>query len=110
MQEKQITIGDQTFPLPAPFLVLATENPIEQEGTYPLPEAQVDRFMLKVRVGYPSRQEELLSMDRVAGQALPRLTPVATPDPPQRAQRVQRDVYLAPQVKDYLASIIPTAR
>src|SRR3954467_12998459 len=69
MQERQVTIGDQTFPLPQPFLVLATENPIEQEGTYPLPEAQVDRFMLKVKVSYPSRAEELLIMDRVAGQA-----------------------------------------
>ena len=68
MQEKQVTIGDQTFPLPRPFLVMATENPIEQEGTYPLPEAQVDRFMLKVKVGYPSRAEELQIMERVAGR------------------------------------------
>src|SRR3989442_7986765 len=88
MQEKQVTIGDQTFPLPAPFLVLATENPIEQEGTYPLPEAQVDRFMLKVKVGYPSRQEELLIMDRVAGQELPRLSPTVAPEQLLRAQRV----------------------
>ena len=58
MQERQVTIGDTTFPLPIPFIVLATQNPIEQEGTYPLPEAQVDRFMLKVRVGYPTREEE----------------------------------------------------
>src|SRR5881628_2279718 len=68
MQERQVTIGDQTYPLPRPFLVLATENPIEQEGTYPLPEAQVDRFMLKVKVSYPSRAEELQIMDRVAGK------------------------------------------
>src|SRR3954464_5457037 len=80
MQERQVTIGDQSFPLPAPFLVLATQNPIEQEGTYPLPEAQVDRFMLKVKVGYPTRQEELQIMDRVAGQQLPRLTAVVTPE------------------------------
>src|SRR5512132_102421 len=78
MQEKQVTIGEQTFRLEEPFLVLATQNPIEQEGTYPLPEAQVDRFMLKVRVGYPSREEELLIMDRVAGQELPRLSAVGT--------------------------------
>src|SRR5207237_9423547 len=71
MQERQVTIGDQTFLLPRPFLVLATENPIEQEGTYPLPEAQVDRFMLKVKVSYPSRSEELQIMDRVAGQPRP---------------------------------------
>jgi len=80
MQERQVTIGDQTFTLPSPFIVLATQNPIEQEGTYPLPEAQVDRFMLKVRVGYPSRQEELQIMDRVAGQELPQLSPTVTPE------------------------------
>src|SRR5215470_2570975 len=66
MQERQVTIGDETFPLPSPFLVLATQNPIEQEGTYPLPEAQVDRFMLKLSVDYPSREEERLILDRMA--------------------------------------------
>src|SRR5678815_4964347 len=66
MQEQQVTIGDETFPLPEPFLVLATQNPIEQEGTYPLPEAQVDRFMLKLSVGYPTREEERLILDRMA--------------------------------------------
>src|SRR5688572_17037829 len=66
MQERQVTIGDQTFPLPAPFIVLATQNPIEQEGTYPLPEAQVDRFMLKVKVGYPTREEERLKIGRAS--------------------------------------------
>src|SRR6478672_10199200 len=65
MQERQVTIGDKTYPLPDPFLVLATQNPIEQEGTYPLPEAQIDRFMLMVKVGYPSREEERLVMDRM---------------------------------------------
>ncbi len=68
MQERQVTIGDKTYPLPEPFLVLATQNPIEQEGTYPLPEAQVDRFMLKVKVGYPSRDEERVIMDRMGGE------------------------------------------
>jgi MoxR-like ATPase len=110
MQEKQVTIGDQTFPLPTPFLVLATENPIEQEGTYPLPEAQVDRFMLKVRVGYPSREEELQIMDRVAGQELPRLTPVVTPEQLLRAQRVVSDIYIDPKVKDYIVSIVLATR
>ncbi len=66
MQERQVTIGDETYPLPTPFLVLATQNPIEQEGTYPLPEAQVDRFMLKLSVGYPTREEERLILDRMA--------------------------------------------
>src|SRR5438128_5337775 len=89
MQEKQVTIGDQTFPLPRPFLVMATENPIEQEGTYPLPEAQVDRFMLKVRVGYPSRAEELMIMDRVAGQQPLKLNAVVTPEELARAQQTR---------------------
>src|SRR5271154_6590405 len=84
MQEKQVTIGDQTFPLPQPFLVLATENPIEQEGTYPLPEAQVDRFMLKVRVTYPTREEERQIMDRVAGTIMPKASAVISAAQPQR--------------------------
>ena len=67
MQEHQVTIGDTTYPLPDPFVVLATQNPIEQEGTYPLPEAQLDRFMLMVKVGYPTREEERLVMDRMTG-------------------------------------------
>jgi MoxR-like ATPase len=110
MQERQVTIGDQTFPLPSPFLVLATENPIEQEGTYPLPEAQVDRFMLKVRVGYPTRQEELQIMDRVAGQVLPRLTPVVTPEQLIRAQRVVGDIYIDPKVKEYMVNLVLATR
>jgi MoxR-like ATPase len=110
MQERQVTIGDQTFPLPAPFLVLATENPIEQEGTYPLPEAQVDRFMLKVRVGYPTRQEELQIMDRVAGRELPRLTPVVTPEQLVRAQRVVGDIYIDPKVKEYMVNLVLATR
>jgi MoxR-like ATPase len=110
MQERQVTIGDQTFPLPSPFLVLATENPIEQEGTYPLPEAQVDRFMLKVKVGYPSRAEELQIMDRVAGQTLPQLQPVVTPAQLQLAQQVVRDIYIDPKVKEYMVSIVVATR
>jgi len=110
MQERQVTIGDQTFPLPSPFLVMATENPIEQEGTYPLPEAQVDRFMLKVRVGYPTRQEELQIMDRVAGQELPRLTPVVGPEQLIRAQRVVGDIYIDPKVKEYMVNLVLTTR
>ncbi len=71
MQERQVTIGGETFPLPDPFLVLATQNPIEQEGTYPLPEAQVDRFLLKLRVGYPTREDERSILDRMAGREVP---------------------------------------
>ena len=110
MQERQVTIGDQTFPLPAPFLVLATENPIEQEGTYPLPEAQVDRFMLKVRVGYPTRAEELIIMDRVAGQTMPKLTAVVTPEQVLRAQKVVSEIYIDPKVKEYIVSIVLATR
>jgi len=110
MQERQVTIGDQTFPLPSPFLVLATENPIEQEGTYPLPEAQVDRFMLKVKVGYPTRAEELQIMDRVAGQTLPQLEAVVTPAQLALAQQVVRDIYIDPKVKEYIVSIVVATR
>src|SRR5215218_6834584 len=88
MNERQVNIGDQTFPLPAPFLVLATQNPIEQEGTYPLPEAQVDRFMLKVKVGYPTREEEKVIMDRMGGDAPPRAQRVVTTDQIARARGV----------------------
>ena len=85
MQERQVTIGDTTFPLPAPFLVLATQNPIEQEGTYPLPEAQVDRFMLKVKVGYPTREEEKEILNRMTGDAVPRRRRRSSP--PSRSRR-----------------------
>src|SRR5476649_1980794 len=110
MQERQVTIGDQTFILPSPFLVLATENPIEQEGTYPLPEAQVDRFMLKVKVGYPTRAEELVIMDRVAGQTMPKLSPVVSPAQLQSAAQVVREIYIDPKVKDYIVSIVVATR
>ena len=110
MQEKQVTIGEHTFPLPAPFLVLATENPIEQEGTYPLPEAQVDRFMLKVKVGYPSRAEELQIMDRVAGRAMPRLSAVVAPEQLVRAQQVVAEIYIDPKVKEYIVNIVLATR
>src|SRR5207249_2196643 len=110
MQEKQITIGDQTFPLPAPFLVLATENPIEQEGTYPLPEAQVDRFMLKVKVTYPTRQEELIIMDRMAGKAPVKVLPVVTPEHLVAAQQVVSDIYIDPKVKEYIVNLVFATR
>ena len=81
MQERQVTIGETTFPLEAPFLVLATQNPIEQEGTYPLPEAQVDRFMMKIKVGYPTREEELEIMRRQARTGeKQQVKPVVTPE------------------------------
>src|SRR5256885_2139727 len=110
MQEKQVTIGDQTFALPTPFLVLATENPIEHEGTYPLPEAQVDRFMLKVKVGYPSRAEELQIMDRVAGRPLPKVDAVAGAEELARAQQTVADIYVDPKVKYYMVNVVFATR
>ena len=110
MQERQVTIGDQTFPLPRPFLVLATENPIEHEGTYPLPEAQVDRFMLKVKVSYPSRSEELQIMDRVAGKPLPVLQAVVGEEELIRAQKAVAEIYIDPKVKEYMVSVVLATR
>ena len=80
MQERQVTLGDTTYPLPNPFIVMATQNPIEQEGTYPLPEAQMDRFMLMIKVGYPTRDEELKIMDRMTSKVRAKAQPVATPE------------------------------
>src|SRR5438270_4849354 len=94
MQERQVTIGDQTFPLPTPFIVLATQNPIEQEGTYPLPEAQVDRFMLKVKVGYPTREDEKLIMDRMSGEKTPRAQKVISPEQIAKARAVMHSIYV----------------
>jgi MoxR-like ATPase len=110
MQERQVTIGDQTFPLPRPFLVLATENPIEQEGTYPLPEAQVDRFMLKVKVSYPSRAEELQIMDRVAGKPPAVVKAVVGEEELTRAQKAVAEIYIDPRVKEYMVSIVIATR
>ncbi|MFL5414071.1 MAG: AAA family ATPase [Myxococcales bacterium] len=110
MQERQVTIGDQTFPLPRPFLVLATENPIEQEGTYPLPEAQVDRFMLKVKVSYPSRAEELQIMDRVAGKPPVVIQAVVGEEELTRAQRAVAEIYIDPRVKEYMVSVVIATR
>ena len=110
MQERQVTIGDQTFPLPNPFLVLATQNPIEQEGTYPLPEAQVDRFMLKIKVGYPTREEERSIMDRMSGQETPRAQRVVTTEQVARARAVVSDIYVDDKVKDYILDLVFATR
>ncbi len=110
MQERQVTIGDQTFPLPNPFIVLATQNPIEQEGTYPLPEAQVDRFMLKVKVNYPSRAEEKTIMDRMGGAEIPRARKVISPDQIARARAVLHQIYVDEKVKEYILSIVFATR
>ena len=110
MQERQVTIGDQTFALPQPFLVLATENPIEQEGTYPLPEAQVDRFMLKVKVTYPTREEERQIMDRVAGMEMPRASAVLNAEQLKRVRDVVSGIYIDPKVKDYMVDVVLATR
>lgn len=110
MQEKQITIGDQTFLLEEPFLVLATQNPIEQEGTYPLPEAQIDRFLLKVKVGYPTKAEEVRILDAVAGKGLAVTQRVATRDDILRARQTVRKVYMDERIQEYIVSLVGATR
>ena len=110
MQERQVTIGNTTFPLPSPFLVLATQNPIEQEGTYPLPEAQVDRFMLKVKVGYPTREEEKEILNRMTGDALPKAQKVITTEQIASARGVMNAIYVDEKVKDYILSLVFATR
>ncbi|MGH7649100.1 MAG: AAA family ATPase, partial [Gemmatimonadaceae bacterium] len=110
MQEKQVTIGSTTFKLEEPFLVLATQNPIEQEGTYPLPEAQVDRFMLKLRVGYPSRPEEKEIMRRMStGVPIP-IEAVASPGVILEARRRIAELYVDDRVVDYIVDIVHATR
>ena len=111
MQEKQVTIGDQTYKLEDPFLVLATQNPIEQEGTYPLPEAQVDRFMLKLKIGYPTREEERQILDLMAKtNNLPSATAVVEPKQIFHAREVINDIYIDDKVKDYIVDLVCATR
>ena len=111
MQERQVTIGEETFKLPEPFLVMATQNPIEQEGTYPLPEAQVDRFMLKAKISYPKRQEERDIMRlNLAGEGLPEVQKVVTPEDIVRARGVVNDVYMDEKIEKYIVDIIFATR
>ena len=110
MQEKQVTIGGTTYKLEEPFLVLATQNPIEQEGTYPLPEAQVDRFMLKLRVGYPSREEEREIMRRMAGGHAIDVRHVATPEAILEARGRIADLYMDDRIVDYIVDIVHATR
>jgi MoxR-like ATPase len=110
MQERQVTIGNNTYPLPSPFLVLATQNPIEQEGTYPLPEAQVDRFMLKVKVGYPTREDEKEILNRMAGDGAPRASKVVTTEQIGAARAVLNRIYVDEKVKDYILNIVFATR
>jgi len=110
MQERQVTISDTTHPLPMPFLVLATQNPIEQEGTYPLPEAQVDRFMLKVIVGYPEKAEERLIMDRMTAAHEPTVSPVIAPEDILESRAIVREIYIDDKVKDYIIDVVHATR
>jgi MoxR-like ATPase len=110
MQERQVTIGDKTYPLEFPFLVLATQNPIEQEGTYPLPEAQVDRFMLKLKVTYPARDEEKQIMEMVTSGVMPKIDPVINPGVLKQAQQTVREIYMDEKVKNYILDIVFATR
>ena len=111
MQERQVTIGDNTYSLPQPFLVLATQNPLEQEGTYPLPEAQVDRFMLKAKISYPKKQEErdIVRMN-LAGGGLPAVNKVISPEDIVKARKVVEDVYMDEKIEKYIIDIIFATR
>ena len=111
MQERQVTIGDETYPLPAPFLVMATQNPLEQEGTYPLPEAQVDRFLLKVKISYPKKQEErdIVRMN-LAGEGMPHPNRIVSPDDIVKAREVVSEVYMDEKIEKYIIDIVFATR
>jgi MoxR-like ATPase len=110
MQERQVTLGDTTFALPSPFLVLATQNPIEQEGTYPLPEAQVDRFMLKLKVDYPTPEEEREILDRMSGATAPTASAVVSLDDLSRAREAMQLIYVDERIKDYCVRLVQATR
>ncbi len=110
MQERQVTIGDETHKLPIPFMVLATENPVEQEGTYPLPEAQVDRFMLKINIGYPSKLEERQILERMSVNSEPKVTGKIMLEQILRARQVADSIYVDEKVKDYILNLVFATR
>jgi MoxR-like ATPase len=110
MQERQVTIGDTTHKLPDPFLVMATQNPIEQEGTYALPEAQLDRFMLMIKVGYPTREDERAIMDRMTSGIAVSAQPVASPEEIAEARSVIQQVYIDEKIRDYIVNIVHATR
>jgi MoxR-like ATPase len=110
MQEHQVTISDSTFPLPDPFLVMATQNPIEQEGTYPLPEAQVDRFMLKLKITYPKKEEEKQILERMTQPGKLKVKPVVTPEDILRTKNVIQEIYMDEKVKNYIVDIVFATR
>ncbi|MCA0429663.1 MAG: MoxR family ATPase [Bacteroidetes bacterium] len=111
MQEKQVTIGEETFKLPNPFLVLATQNPVEQEGTYPLPEAQMDRFMLKVVIGYPTKEDERkIIQSNLASAGMPKPNSILKPDDIIKARSVVKDVYMDEKIEKYIVDIVFATR
>ena len=110
MQERQVTLGNTTYPLPSPFLVLATQNPIEQEGTYPLPEAQVDRFMLKLKLDYPSAEEEREIVDRMTGSRVPEASAAVSLDDLQRAREAMYSIYVDDRIKEYAVRLVHATR
>jgi MoxR-like ATPase len=110
MQERQVTIGDQAYKLEEPFLVLATQNPIEQEGTYPLPEAQIDRFMLKIRITYPTPEEEKEILEKMPESALPTVRRIVKPADIQRVRGLVKDIYMDEKIKTYILSLILATR
>ncbi|MBN2189574.1 MAG: AAA family ATPase [Chitinispirillaceae bacterium] len=110
MQERQVTIGETTYPLTEPFLVLATQNPIEHEGTYPLPEAQVDRFMLKLKIVYPSREEEKQILQRMATGLIPDVHKVIAVDKILSARSVVNEIYMDPKVEEYIVNLVFASR
>ena len=111
MQERQVTIGDETFNVPSPFLVLATQNPIEQEGTYPLPEAQLDRFMLKLKIDYPNKTEERQILDRMAATEIRfDIDAVISPDDISQVRNVIDEIYIDEKIKDYIVNIVCATR
>lgn len=110
MQEKQVTLGDTTYALPKPFMVMATQNPVDQEGTYPLPEAQVDRFMLLVKVDYPTRDDEREIITRSLSATPPELRVVVTPDRIAKAREIVNEIYIDDKVKEYILDIVFATR
>jgi len=110
MQERQVTIGEQTYKLDDPFLVLATQNPIEQEGTYPLPEAQLDRFLLKIKITYPSKEEEKEIVERIAGVGEPKIKPVIDTSDIIKARELCKSIYIDKKIKDYIVDLVFATR
>ena len=110
MQERQVTIGDSTYPLPSPFLVMATQNPIEQEGTYPLPEAQVDRFLLKVVIGYPNKEEEKLIIRQNIREELDPVTPILHPSEITEVQKIVQKIYIDEKIENYIVDLVFATR